>query len=99
MREGDLLRQAVYPPNSSLDECLHVVAESLKANGSATDAGIRLKHWTVQAGVEREKIEASAGTWCYNTPEGRRVWAAHWPGRLRGGTFAERAVELGLATR
>lgn len=71
MREGDIHSARMYPNNPVLDAFWQLIIDIGHANGTETAAGMKLKHWTVQAGIPRENITATAGTWCYNTPEGR----------------------------
>ena len=60
------------------------------------DAGRRLKAWTVEAGVAKEKIVHTAGSWCYDTPEARKGFDG---GRMLRGASGDKAVEMGLVTR
>lgn len=99
MREGDLHSVRVYPDYPLLVECWQTIIKCFESIGTDTDAGMRLKHWTVQAGVPRESVEASMGTWCYDTPEGREAYGGTWPGRVTRGALADRAVEIGAASR
>ncbi|KAK4541855.1 hypothetical protein LTR36_007387 [Oleoguttula mirabilis] len=100
MREGDLHSFRCYPHHPLMEECWEMVIKCFKSNhDTATDAGMRLKHWTVEAGVPRENITATAGSWYFHTPEGRQVYGAQWPGRITTGPFAETAVRMGFATK
>ncbi|EME85644.1 uncharacterized protein MYCFIDRAFT_41110 [Pseudocercospora fijiensis CIRAD86] len=96
MREGDLHSARFYPEYPMLERCFETIIRVHAANGGATDAGRRLQHWTVMAGVPRERIWASHSAWSYHTPEGRRDYGGHWPGRCTHGAFAERARALGV---
>lgn len=97
MREGDLHTARFYPEYPLLEECFEVIKKVHKGNGGATDAGRKLKAWTVAAGVKRESIVATHSAWSYNTPEQRREYGGHWPARCTQGAFAERAVEMGTS--
>ncbi|KAK5121646.1 hypothetical protein LTR85_004818 [Meristemomyces frigidus] len=100
MREGDLHTFRCYPHYPLMDECWQMLIKCFQSNDStATDAGMQLKHWTVQAGVREENIKATAGSWFFSTPEGRQAYGAQWPGRITTGPFAETAVNMGIATR
>ncbi|KAF7194454.1 putative methyltransferase C1B3.06c [Pseudocercospora fuligena] len=99
MREGDLHTARFYPGYPELEKCFETIIKVHANNGGATDAGRRLKHWTVQAGIPRDRIIATHSAWSYNTPEGRKDYGGHWPGRCTHGAFAERARELGVTQK
>lgn len=100
MREGDLHTFRCYPHYPLLEECWQMIIRCFQAStNTATDAGMQLKHWTVQAGVPEEAITATAGSWFFHTAEGRQAYGSQWPGRVTTGPFAETAVKLGFATK
>ena len=96
MREADLYTMRFWPQNPILDECNRSIIAIQERKGGAPDAGRQLKAWTVQAGFPRDNIVATAGTWCYSTPEQRRDFNGM---RLFGGQTGDKAVELGVLTR
>ena len=96
MREIDLYTMRFWPESPLLDECNRSIITLHERKGGVADAGRRLKAWTVQAGVSREKIVATAGTWCYHTPQQRRDYDG---ARFFRGAIGEKAVEMGVLTR
>ena len=96
MREGDVHTARFYPDSPLLEECFQAVIDVHKGKGGATDAGRRLKAWTAEAGVPRENILATAGAWCYSTPEQRSSFHG---ARLWQGQAGDKAVEAGILTR
>ncbi|NLU72837.1 methyltransferase domain-containing protein [Streptomyces sp. HNM0575] len=68
-----------------------------RANGGEPDAGRRLHAWAREAGLR--DVTASAGTWCFATPEERAWWSESWAERTLASSFATSAVEGGHATR
>ena len=51
-----------------------------------------------QAGFNPRQITATAGAWCYYTPEERAWWSGLWADRTVGSSFARSAIDNGLAT-
>jgi hypothetical protein len=96
MREADLYTMRFWPERPLLDKCNRSIITIHKRKDGAADAGRQLKAWTVQAGVPREKLMATAGTWCYNTPEKRRDFHGT---RMFKRQTGEKAVELGVLNR
>lgn len=96
MREGDLYTTRFYPASPLLEECFRAIISMHELKGGAADAGLRLKAWTVAAGVPVERIATTGGTWCYHTLQQRRDFDG---ARLFKGQSGERAVEAGVLTR
>ncbi|KAK3671632.1 hypothetical protein LTR78_008555 [Recurvomyces mirabilis] len=99
MREADSDTVRFWPPQPLLDECFEMIRAVQRANGGSPDAGIKLKHCTVEAGVPRDKIEFTAGDFVYHTREQTEAFGMTWPGRVTQGALADKAVEMGFATR
>lgn len=97
MREADIHSVRFWPDAPLLkDEFDSVAALMERTESGWSDAGRRLKAWTVQAGVPRERIVHTAGSWCYDTPEARRGFDG---GRMLRGAPGEKVVDLGIASR
>ncbi|KAK5107367.1 hypothetical protein LTR62_001347 [Meristemomyces frigidus] len=97
-RESDLTAWSYYPRLPGIEKfhaCLLAIHE---ASGGQTEAGPRMVSWAIEAGVPREKITATMGTWMYATLEERRVWGGSLAERVRVGEGTKRIRELGLAT-
>lgn len=73
-RESDLRMWSYHPQLPGIDKSLKLLRATHEAAGGSVDGGARLVSWAMKAGARREQITASFGTWCYSTPEERRVW-------------------------
>lgn len=98
MRESDLRAWSIYPEYSGLIAFNEVLCAMHKANGATVNAGAQLVSWTLAQGVRREQITATAGTWCYSTPEERQMWGGTMAHRCRSGGVRAKAIEAGAAT-
>ncbi|KAJ4294666.1 hypothetical protein N0V88_004895 [Collariella sp. IMI 366227] len=98
LREWDPRMWCFWPETKGLLEYQELMVAVMLANGGQDKAGRRLVSWVMGAGVERERIEASFGTWCYSKPEDRRAWGNSMIERLRDGPLREKGIELGLTT-
>ncbi len=65
------------------------------ANSGQPDAARYLLGWAHAAGFS--DVVASAGVWCFATPEDRMWWGSTWADRISGSALADQAVERGLA--
>lgn len=98
LREVDMLMWCMYPETEGLTDFCRMMAKTMVRNGGHEDAGRRLVSWVMEAGVSRDNIEASFGTWCFSDPADRGVWAGSMVERLRAGPSREQALEYELAT-
>ncbi|KAI9464885.1 S-adenosyl-L-methionine-dependent methyltransferase [Boletus coccyginus] len=98
-READSGTFAWYPETEGMAAWIGLYRETARANRTEPDAGRRLVAWALEAGFEREAIDATTGTWCFSAPEERAWFGGMWAGRIVGSTFATHAVEKGLADR
>ncbi|MDR2987450.1 MAG: methyltransferase domain-containing protein [Nocardiopsaceae bacterium] len=97
VRESDFGGMIWYPEHDDLTDWLSLYRRVARAIGGEPDAGRRLLSWARAAGFGA--IEASAGTWCYTSPE-ERIWLGRlWADRMTKSSFAERALEFDLATK
>lgn len=95
VRDSDYGAMAWHPANPGLDrwrELYRTVARSL---GAEPDAGRHLLSWALAAGLPRERLTSTAGTWCYSSEQERRWWGELWAQRCVSSDFAQQA----LATR
>ncbi|MFC0599214.1 class I SAM-dependent methyltransferase [Streptomyces palmae] len=95
-RDADYAAMAWYPAVPGLEEWRELYGRVARANGGEPDAGRRLHAWARQAGFGG--ITATAGTWCYSTPQERSWWSGMWADRVLASDFARSAVEGGYAT-
>ncbi|MGP3982274.1 methyltransferase domain-containing protein [Streptomyces sp. KR80] len=97
VRDSDYAAMTWYPQVPGLDDWLELYRRVARAHGGEPDAGRRLLSWARQAGFE--DITATAGTWCYATPEERAWWSGLWADRTTQSDYARRAVDGGHATK
>ncbi|MFF9478726.1 methyltransferase domain-containing protein [Streptomyces sp. NPDC014733] len=98
VRDADYAAMTWYPEVPGMDAWLHLYERVTRANGGEPDAGRRLHAWARQAGFAPEAVTATAGTWCYRTPEERAWWSGLWADRTVSSGYAELAVDGGHAT-
>lgn len=96
VRDADYGAMTWWPYVPGLQRWREVYRSVARANGGEPDAGRRLLGWAHAAGAG--DVTASAATWCFATPEDRAWWGASWANRTTEGPFAERAVQLNLAS-
>ncbi|MHB8245118.1 MAG: methyltransferase domain-containing protein [Acidimicrobiales bacterium] len=96
-RDGDYSAFTWFPADPLLDRWLEVYEAVARANGGEPDAGRRLRAWARASGLS--EVTSSASVWCYSTEEDRTWWAETWAERTSSTLLADRAVELGIATR
>ena len=80
-----------------LDRWLELYHEVTAKNGAEADAGRYLSGWLQAAGFE--SLEISTSTWTYADPASRRWWGLGWARRALESSFAEQAIDYGLADR
>lgn len=95
-RDSDYAAFAWFPELPVLDEWQRLYQRVARANGGEPNAGRRLLSWARQAGFT--DITATAGTWCYATPEERAWWSGLWADRTTASVYARLAVDGGHAT-
>ncbi|KAF8838655.1 methyltransferase-UbiE family [Paxillus ammoniavirescens] len=98
VREADSKAFAWFPESDTMDDFMELYQKVARMNHTEPDAGRRLVSWALAAGFKRGDIDATAGTWCYSTPEERVWWSDMWADRTVHSTFATQAVDKGLAT-
>jgi ubiquinone/menaquinone biosynthesis C-methylase UbiE len=96
-RDGDYGGMLWYPDDPELAEWRALYQRVARASGGEPDAGRRMLAWAHAAGFT--DVTASASTWCYASPQDRDWWGRSWAERVTQSSFAERALEHGLATR
>ncbi|KAF2857377.1 S-adenosyl-L-methionine-dependent methyltransferase [Piedraia hortae CBS 480.64] len=95
-REPDLSICTYYPRSKPMDE-FHAL--QLKVMGEGAVIGPKMVHLAMEAGAKREDITPSFGTWCYASPEERKIWGGAFLERLREGNLGKTALEKGYATK
>lgn len=66
--------QCLWPELPGLRLFNEVNEAVLRAAGACWSGGRQLVSWVLKAGVRREQITASYGTWCFSAPEDKSVW-------------------------
>ncbi|KAL8942343.1 MAG: hypothetical protein Q9216_001725 [Gyalolechia sp. 2 TL-2023] len=99
IREADQSTVTFHPETDSLRNFVDLYRKVARANGGEPDAGRRLHAWVKEAGFETSDVTATAGTWCYNTPEERDWWSSVWYDRILHSAWAESVLESGYATQ
>lgn len=74
LRESDMQMWCMFPELAGLVKFHELMVKTILANGGQDQGGRRLVSWAVAAGVPRDRIEASFGTWCYSDAPDREVW-------------------------
>jgi len=96
-RDVDYAGIIIHPHVPALDEWLDLLLRIGRNNGGEPAAGRRLKAWARQAGFT--DVAVSASTWLFETDEQRAWWGGSWADRALHSSYAEHAVEQGLADR
>ncbi|WP_329441230.1 methyltransferase domain-containing protein [Streptomyces sp. NBC_01426] len=95
-RDADYAAMTWFPRTPGLDEWLGLYRAVARANGGEPDAGRRLLSWAREAGFT--EVAASAGAWCYATPEEVAWWSSLWADRTTASAYASIAADGGHAT-
>ncbi|KAL8704169.1 MAG: hypothetical protein Q9201_002667 [Fulgogasparrea decipioides] len=99
LRESDLRAWSVYPEIPGLLAMNKMLCAVYETNRAHVKAGTQLVSWALAEGLKRQQITASAGTWCYSTPEERQIWAETMADRCVNGSVPKKAIEMGIAKR
>ncbi|MFI9237754.1 class I SAM-dependent methyltransferase [Streptomyces sp. NPDC053079] len=86
-----------YPHVPGLDDWQRLYVRVARAGGGEPDAGSRLLSWARQAGLT--DVTATAGAWCYATPEERTWWSGLWADRTLSSPYADLALAGGHTDR
>jgi hypothetical protein len=73
-REGDLETECLWPELPGLLQFHDFSKSAITSSGGSVTAGRQLLSWTLRAGVRREQIAVSFGTWCYIEPRDKQAW-------------------------
>lgn len=74
LRESDMHMWCFWPELPGLLKFHETQIKTLISNGGQDKGGRQLVSWVIKAGVARENITASFGTWCYSALEDRQAW-------------------------
>lgn len=98
LRESDLRAWSFYPEYAGIRAMQEMLCGVHTANGGNVDAGTRLVSWALEVGVERGRIRASAGSWCFSSREEREMWGGTMVDRCLHGATREKALQEGIAS-
>ncbi|KAH6617549.1 S-adenosyl-L-methionine-dependent methyltransferase [Chaetomium tenue] len=98
LRESDLHSWCVWPETEGLRKFHRLMVATLVANGGEDRGGRKLLSWVLEAGVDREDVEAGFGAWCFSTSEDKRVWGESMISRLQSGQMRDKGLEMGITT-
>ncbi|MDJ1113181.1 methyltransferase domain-containing protein [Microbacterium dauci] len=94
-REVDYAGVLIHPHIPALDEWLAILLQVGRNNAGEPAAGRRLKQWAREAGFA--DVTVSASTWLFESDEQRAWWGGSWADRALHSTYAEHALEQGVA--
>lgn len=95
-RDADYDAMTWYPTSPAIDRWLALYRQVARVNGGQPDAGRHLSAWARRAGFT--SVESSASAWCFATRDDRAWWGGTWADRVTRSSFADQAIDLGLAT-
>ncbi|KAL8821728.1 MAG: hypothetical protein Q9223_000302 [Gallowayella weberi] len=99
IREADQGTVTFYPEVSGIRDFIDLYCKVAQGHGGEPDAGRRLHTWVKEAGFTASDITATAGTWCYNTPEERAWWSGVWVNRILFSPWSGTTINGGYATQ
>ncbi|KAI4245780.1 MAG: hypothetical protein L6R40_002308 [Gallowayella cf. fulva] len=99
IREADQGTITFYPEVDGLKDFVGLYCKVARASGGEPDAGRRLHTWVKEAGFAASSITATAGTWCYNSPDERAWWSGVWVDRILHSAWRESTISGGHATQ
>jgi ubiquinone/menaquinone biosynthesis C-methylase UbiE len=97
VREVDWGSTVFYPESQGVRRFLTLYYELARHNGGEPDAGRHLRRWFREAGFEETRVSTS--TVAYTDGAATRDWGETYAERTLHSNIADRALELGLATR
>ncbi|KAH8178185.1 methyltransferase domain-containing protein [Sarocladium implicatum] len=98
VREADM-RTFVWWPN--IKECYdaHVlIGKGIEHAGGSAEGGRQLISWALAAGVSRDSITHTFGTWTLSELSDRKMWSSAMIERFKSGDIRDRAISNGMAT-
>lgn len=96
LRESDLRMWTVHPEYPGVLEFHKVQMSVMDAAGGTNTLGPRLVSLAMEAGIARDSISASMGTWCYSTREEREIWGGSMSARIRNGELRKKVIDAKL---
>ncbi|MBM6620014.1 methyltransferase domain-containing protein [Micrococcaceae bacterium RIT802] len=97
LREADYAAMSWFPQAPALDRWRDVYDAISRSNGAEPNAGRRLLSWAIDAGFDAAELEISASTWIHGNAEQRNGFGLGWAERSLHSSYAEQALERGIA--
>ncbi|KAG6013700.1 hypothetical protein E4U54_006418 [Claviceps lovelessii] len=98
-RESDYGSFTWYPEVEGMKSWHSLYRAVASHNGGEPDAGRMIHAWAKRAGFSAASITCTASSWCYSTREEIEWWSGLWAERTVASSFADTAIEAGLATK
>ncbi|GJE97199.1 S-adenosyl-L-methionine-dependent methyltransferase [Phanerochaete sordida] len=99
VRSIDFRATSWCPESPAMDCWLALYLRVARGNGGTPDSGRRLHAWAREAGFDAARVQCSASTWCYHTPEERAWLGGVWAERTLHSDFASSATKNGFAAQ
>ncbi|KAK4500216.1 hypothetical protein PRZ48_008402 [Zasmidium cellare] len=96
LREVDMRMWDFWPELEPLTQFNKLITLVMSSNGGNPTIGARLPSLAMQAGIPRERIQASMGAWCFSTREEREMWGGSMRDRLKDGGMRKVVLERKL---
>jgi SAM-dependent methyltransferase len=95
VRDSDYSGMTWAPASPPLDRWRAIYLAVTRRNGAEANAGRWLLGWAQEAGFR--DVTYGSSTWTFATEDSRRWWSELWAERTVGSSFAEQAVDYGIA--
>ena len=96
-RDSIYASKAWGPDEPELDRWLELYHQVTRRNGAECNAGRYLLGWAHEAGFT--DVTFTSTTWTYTGPDECAWWSDLWAERVTSSSFAEQALEYGLAAK
>jgi SAM-dependent methyltransferase len=96
VRDSDYAWFQWSPDDAALERWREIYFAVTRRNGANADAGRHLLRWAHAAGFT--DVTYTTSTWTFATPEDRAWWCGVWADRCVDSSFAQQAVDYGIAT-
>jgi ubiquinone/menaquinone biosynthesis C-methylase UbiE len=94
----DMSHMLYYPEMEGLNRFVEIFNQISRGLGGVPRTGSMLKKFARQAGWPSNKIEVTAGTWCYANQEDLDWWCGMWADRIVNSEFKTNGINMGITT-
>ncbi|KAL3493361.1 UbiE/COQ5 methyltransferase [Aspergillus germanicus] len=81
-----------FPENKGIEAWLNLTTRVARAKGGNPHPGNMMHVWAREAGFDSERVQRSAGAWCFSSPEQREYWGEGMARRMEGSGFVDEVV-------